>query len=289
MILCIYSLLTLIMVALSFLLGYHDIINGISFVFSALSTGGFAPLGDITTVATLFPMNMILIVSMVLGAMNFFMLAGLFKRRFREFLKSEFSLFVIIVISAIILSTVFIKISLYDSTFHVISAMSTTGFSYLPLTQFTDSFKMLLIILMFIGGASFSTAGGIKIYRLVLLLKTVKKAVVDTITSKDNPIKLFGKEYSNVEIIQTVALVFLMIIIIIISSFIITLYGFKPVDSMFEATSAIATTGISVGVVTPSIALELKWLFIFLMLIGRVEIIAFLIIFTRTKQPKPSA
>jgi trk system potassium uptake protein TrkH len=75
-----------------------------------------------------------------------------------------------------------------------------------------------------------------------------------------------------------------MIIIIFFSSFIVSSYGFRPVDSIFETTSAIATTGLSTGIVGPSLALELKWLFIFLMILGRVEILAFLIMFSRKKE-----
>jgi trk system potassium uptake protein TrkH len=139
---------------------------------------------------------------------------------------------------------------------------------------------------MFVGGASFSTAGGIKIYRFILLFKATKKAIVDSITEQDSKVKLFGKEYTNAEIIQSLALVILMIGIIFASSFIVSSYGFRPVDSIFETTSAIATTGISVGVVGPSLALELKWLFVFLMILGRIEILAFLIMFSRAKESK---
>jgi trk system potassium uptake protein TrkH len=286
LIISIYCSYTIVMIIIGYLFGYHDIVNLTSFIFSALSTGGLAPIGDIKILATQVPLNFILIISMVFGATNFLILAGLFKKRFKEFFKSEFSVFIIIAVFSICITTIFFNFSLFDSTFHIISAMSTTGFSYLPVQNFADGFKLFLIILMFIGGASLSTAGGIKIYRLILMIKATKKAVVDSITQQDSKVKLFGKEYSNAEIIQTATIIFLMIAIIFISSFIVSSYGFRPVDSIFETTSAIATTGLSAGVVTPFLALELKWLFIFLMILGRVEILAFLIMFSRAKESK---
>jgi trk system potassium uptake protein TrkH len=273
------------MIVSGFLLGYRDIINLTSFIFSALSTGGFAPIADITTVATQFPLNFILIISMILGATNFFVLAGLFKGKVKEFIKSEITVFIAIAIFSIFITTIFFHLSVFDSTFHIISAMSTTGFSYVTIQS--DSLKLFLVFLMFVGGASFSTAGGIKIYRFILLFKATRKVIVDSITEQDSKVRLFGKEYTNAEIIQSLALVILMIGIIFASSFVVSAYGhYRPIDSIFETTSAIATTGISAGVVGPSLALELKWLFVFLMILGRIEILAFLIMFSRAKEPK---
>lgn len=138
---------------------------------------------------------------------------------------------------------------------------------------------------MFVGGASFSTAGGIKIYRFLLLFKATKKAIVESITNQETAkVTLFGREYSNSELNQSMIIVLLMISFIFVSTLIVSLYGFHPIDSLFETTSAIATTGLSAGIVGPSLALELKWLFVALMILGRIEILAFFIIFSRTKE-----
>jgi len=286
LILLVYLTCTIVMICLGFLLGYRDIVNLISFIFSGLSTGGFAPLNDITKVATQFPLNFILIASMILGAANFFVLAGLFKRRFKEFFKSEISIFFIMVVISIAATIIIFRLSVFDSIFHIISAMSTTGFSYLSVQNFPGGLKILLIFLMFVGGASFSTAGGIKIFRFLLLFKAAKKAIVDSITKQNTQIKLFGKEYSNTDIIHAMVVVVAMAGLIFISAFIVSSYGHPPIDSVFEVTSAIATTGLSTGVVGPSLALELKWLFVLIMILGRVEILAFFIMFSKIKEPK---
>jgi trk system potassium uptake protein TrkH len=286
MILLIYMVFFVAMMIIGLLSGYRDVINLFSFIFSALSTGGFSPIVDITNVATQSPLGLILIVSMVLGASNFLILAGLFKLRFKEFLKSEVTVFLFMAFISISIVTIFFSYSLFDSTFHVISAMSTTGFSYLKVYDFSGNLKLFLVFLMFVGGASFSTAGGIKIYRFLLLFKVTKKVVTDSITQRDTTVKLFGKEYTNAELIQVVTMVILMAGIILISAAIVSSYGNSPIDSIFEVTSAIATTGLSVGIAGPSLAMELKWLFVLLMILGRIEILAFLIAFSRAKEPK---
>ncbi len=272
------------MVILSILLGYHNIVNAISFIFSAISTGGFAPISDITSVATTFPMNAVLVITMALGATNFFIIAGLFKRRFKEFFTSEFQVFLIMAIIAIGITVIFFKLSLYDAVFHIVSAMTTTGFSYLSVAGFTDGLKFFLVFLMLVGGASFSTAGGIKIYRFVLMIKSVRKAVYESITNREYPIKLFGREYTSSAINQAAVVVFLMIALVFFSAFIVSSYGYRPVDALFETTSAVATTGLSTGIITPSLQIELKWLFVVLMIFGRVEILPFFIMFSRTKE-----
>ena len=87
---------------------------------------------------------------------------------------------------------------------------------------------------MFIGGSSLSTAGGIKIFRLILMIKATKKVIAEKITQQKFKLKLFGREYTNAEIIQSLTIILLMGSVIIISSFILSLYGFKPLDSVFE-------------------------------------------------------
>jgi trk system potassium uptake protein TrkH len=283
LIILIYCAYTIILVIMSYLLGYHDIVKGISFVFSAISTGGFAPIKDITSVATQFPMNAILIISMVLGASNFFIIAGLFKKRFKEFFSSETSVFLVMAIFAISIAVIFFGLSAGEAVFHIISAMTNSGFSYVSVAQFSDGLKFFLIFLMLVGGASFSTAGGIKIFRFVLMIKTVRKAVSESITEREYKVRLFGKEYTDAAIIQAAMVVLLMIALVFFSAFIVSSYGFQPVDSLFETTSAVATTGLSTGIISPSLAIELKWLFVALMLLGRVEVLAFLIMISRIK------
>ncbi|MBN1861835.1 MAG: TrkH family potassium uptake protein [Candidatus Thermoplasmatota archaeon] len=285
-IILIYCIYTIIFTVAGIALGYHDVVKVISFIFSALSTGGFTPINDITSVATTFPMNIILVVTMVLGASNFFIIAGLFKGKFKEFITSETSVFLIMAIFAISIATIFFGLPIGDAVFHIVSGMTTTGFSYLSVAGFSDGLKLFFVFLMLVGGASFSTAGGIKIFRFVLMLKALQKTIYESVTGREYTIHLFGNKYTGASLNKAVVTVFLMISLVFFSAFIVSSYGFPLVDSLFETTSAVATTGLSTGIVRPSLAMELKWLFVVLMILGRVEIFAVLIMFSRIKETK---
>jgi trk system potassium uptake protein TrkH len=279
---------TAVMVCLGYAFGYHNLINLASAIFSAVSTGGFSPVNDFASLLSQTPLNIILPVCMVFGASNIIVFAGLSRKKFREFFNSETTVLLVFITAATIILTLFYKLPSYDAGFHVISAMTTTGFSYLPLAGWADSLKLLLVSLMFIGGASFSTAGGVKIYRIVLLLKSVPTTVSYAVTGREIKVHLFEKDYENSEILQAAIMVFLTAALIVVSSSIVSYYGFNLVDALFECTAAVATTGLSVGIATPSLALELKWLFMALMLVGRVEIIVFLVMFSRVKEKRAS-
>jgi trk system potassium uptake protein TrkH len=285
LIILVYCAYTSILIILSIVLGYHDVIKAVSFVFAAISTGGFTPISDITTVATTFPMNVILVIAMVLGASNFFVIAGLFKRRFKEFFTSETMVYLVNGVIAISIATIFFGLPLREAVFHTVSAMTNSGFSYVSVVLFSDGLKLFLVFLMLVGGASFSTAGGIKIFRFVLMLKAIRKAVYESITEHEYPIKLFGRKYSNANIIQAAVVVLLMSSLVFFSAFIVTSYGYNPVNALFETTSAVATTGLTTGIIRPSLELELKWVFVALMLLGRVEVLSFLIMISRVKSP----
>ncbi len=283
----IYSSFTAFMVAVGYLFGYHDLINLASLIFSAVSTGGFSPVPDLATLITQPPFNFIIPICMIFGASNLLVLAKLYNKKFRDFLNSETTFFLIIIAISTVLLVSFFGLPLYDSGFHVISALSSSGFSYISIIGLDDSLKLFLVALMFIGGASFSTAGGIKVYRFLLLIKSVPKALTFTVVGKDSKVRLFRKDYSNPEVIQAASMVFLTAGAVFIASFIVSYYGYEPINAIFDCTSALATTGLSTGVVGPSLVLELKWLFMFLMILGRVEIMVFLVMFANgKKQPR---
>jgi trk system potassium uptake protein TrkH len=285
----VYCLVTISMIIIGYGFGFHNLIDLSSIVFTAMSTGGFAPVNDIAPMIMQPPLNFIVPFCMVFGASNFLVLATLYRRRIREFLNSETTILLVIVAVATGLLIYIFKVPFYDAGFHVISAISTSGFSYISIASLNDSLKLFLVALMFIGGASFSTAGGIKIYRFLLVIKSIPKTVTFTIIGKDTKntkVNLLSKKYTYSEVMQAATMIFLTALVVFISSFVVSYYGYKPINAIFDCTSAMATAGLSAGVVGPSLAMELKWLFVFLMILGRVEIMVFLVALSRVKEPR---
>ncbi|MFH1511607.1 MAG: potassium transporter TrkG [Candidatus Woesearchaeota archaeon] len=286
LILAVYLSFSVALIISSVFFGFYDIVTLSSLVLSAISTGGFTPVADIGPIAHDIPMNAVLIFAMLVGASNFLVLAGLFMFKWKEFLKSEITFFVMMASVAVAFAVAFFDMGFFDSVFHVVSAMSTTGFSYLDIAILSTNIKLFFVALMFVGGASLSTAGGIKIYRFVLFFKLIQKTVHDSITAEPTRLRVFGRECSNQDIMHATVIVVSVILAVFFSAILLSGAGYSLVDSIFDATSAISTVGLGAGVVSHALAVKFKWLFIGLMLLGRVEIFSFFVMFSRAKEPK---
>jgi trk system potassium uptake protein TrkH len=116
----------------------------------------------------------ILSVGMILSALPFAFHYSIFTRgglRARRIISIEVAVFLTIIFAsiAIFFALTWGGIDIYNAIFHVISASTTTGYQYLDIHSLPTAPKLFLIILMLIGGATFSTAGGIKVGRFIIL------------------------------------------------------------------------------------------------------------------------
>lgn len=274
----IYVIFTIIFF-IFFILAGLDAINSLSITFTGISTGGFAPVSNLTTLLSIST-SIILSILMIFGAISFAVHYQLLRRKFRDSINPETVLLIGIIIVGSILLAVLQNLNLSDSFFHIISASSTAGFSYLSIGEFTVSSKLLIIALMFIGGSGFSTAGGLKIWRLIILLKSLPWTLSSFLSTKRTNLEVGKKQIEDSEVIMVFSFVLLAIVSIMTFSFIFTLYGFNLIDSMFELTSAFGTVGLSTGITSITLASPLKWCLIFEMILGRVEIMALLAFIT---------
>jgi trk system potassium uptake protein TrkH len=161
-----------------------------------------------------------------------------------------------------------------------ISAQTTTGFSSLPLTELDPGSKLALIVSMFIGGEVGSTAGGLKVLRLMMLLSLVRLLLQRTAipatghvsaTVGDSPL-----QSDEIYTVVTLLVVYLLVILVSWAAFLVS--GHAPLDALFDIVSAVATAGLSVGVVSATLEPGLKAVLCLDMLMGRVEVIAFLVL-----------
>ena len=84
-----------------------------------------------------------------------------------------------------------------SSVFHVVSASTTTGFQFIDLSQISITGKILLIVLMLIGGTAFSTAGGIKIARLLLIFQKLLYRKNYALTFNDKIILIYHHSFQQ--------------------------------------------------------------------------------------------
>lgn len=283
----IYVALTFILGAFAYFVGSNkNWINISVYMFSAISGGGFAPVADMTKDFVInTPLGYMMILGMILGATNLVILSKWFTFKFKETLKSEVPYYFGWIILCFLLIKFAFNLPFFDTIFHTVSANATTGFQYLNLGAQSDVLKVFFILFMLVGGTSLSTAGGVKIFRIILMFKAIHKSVHESITDEDKKITLFEKEYRNHEVVMHLVVMILYVGLITISAFILHFVGnYQFTDSLFVITSAATTTGLDVGIVNASLSAGLKWMLAVIMLLGRVEIFAFLIMFSRAKE-----
>ena len=214
---------------------------------------------------------------MIIGAISFTVHFKIFTGKFKKAINSESVVLIVIIIIFTALYALLTKSGVGIAFFQIASASSTTGYSFAGLTGSAINAKMLLFILMFIGGSSYSTAGGVKVISVVMFFKSIPWLLKGIISGDLDIFSFEGKEVKHLEILSYLSLILLTVTIITVCAFIFTFFGFSLVDSVFELTSAISNTGLSVGITGPSLPIILKLILIVLMIIGRIGIITLLV------------
>ncbi len=161
-----------------------------------------------------------------------------------------------------------------------VSAQSTSGFSSLDISNLDTAAQLLLIMAMLIGGSTGSTAGGLKLIRLLILIRLIQVSL-QRITAPPRAVllpRIGGLRIDEEDISAVLVLFGLWFGVIFISWWVFLLLGEPPLNSLFEVVSAMGTVGLSSGVTRPDLAPPLKVLLCINMLLGRLEIIALLVL-----------
>jgi trk system potassium uptake protein TrkH len=161
-----------------------------------------------------------------------------------------------------------------------VSAQTTTGFSTLDIAQLSPVAKGALIVSMGIGGSIGSTAGGIKILRLLIVVRLIQLALNRSALASHAVVttKLGGRPLEDADIIRTLLLIILFGIVILVSWLAFMAYGYDPINALFEVVSATGTVGLSTGITRQGLEPALKAILCADMLLGRLEVIALLVV-----------
>jgi len=292
----IYIAMTLTEMALLRLAGmplYDSICNSLS----CMATGGFSPQASSIMAYGSWRIDVIITVFMFLAGANFALHYKMFfldrKRHFRDS-EFRFYIFIILASTAIIVLWGGLEGDLLGriqlAAFQVVSIITTTGFATVDFDQWTVAAKFTLFLLMLIGACAGSTGGGIKVIRLLLVLKSAYRELLHILHPRAViPIKL--GDISVKEEILRPSNIFLAtyLSVFAIASLLLVLISFKhPQMDIETILSAVATTlgntGPGFGAVGPSLSFAHlpeggKMLLFFCMWIGRLEMIAALVLF----------
>jgi len=175
--------------------------------------------------------------------------------------------------------------ALHHAPILAFSAQTTAGFSSMELSQLPAAAKLVLIMSMAVGGGIGSTAGGFKILRLLMiisLLRVLLRRACVAMHAVVEP-RIAGRRMEETEIQEALLLVLLFVAVIIFSWLPFLFMGYHPLDSLFEVVSATGTVGLSAGVVAAEMPFFLKAILCMDMLLGRLEIFAWLVmVYPRT-------
>ncbi|MCI6798071.1 MAG: TrkH family potassium uptake protein [Spirochaetia bacterium] len=281
----IYVFLTAIQCVLLKIAGM-DFIDALSHAFSTLGSGGFSTKNLSIGFYNSAAIDCICTVFMFLAGVNFTMFFYLFKGKLNEIKKnSEFRAYAIIVSSFILAITLF-TLNSYKSfftalryaSFQVASIISTTGFSTFDYTLWVPAAQFFIFVLFFIGGSSGSTGGGIKVVRWVILTKQLQNELMKTLHPHGIfTIRLNQKVGRKDVVFSVAAFIACYALVVLITTFAGTCCNLDIFTAFSGALSMIANIGPAFGSLGPScnyagIAQGLKWIYMFTMLAGRLEL-----------------
>ena len=287
--LIVYSILTGFGIIVLGLLG-AGWFNSVIYSLSAVSTGGFSPHdASLAGLNSSWLQAMVILLSMA-GAIPLVLYFRSFKEGGRVLIRDRQlqGLFIAGLVAALLMAWFLFTQdgfswiqALRHGALNAFSAQSTAGFSTLDISQISTGAKLTLIFSMLLGGGAGSTAGGIKILRLLILAQVLyiflqrpsmpRQAVAEATLGR--------RRLETDEIQNALSIVFVFLASIGISWLVFVGMGHNPLDSLFEVVSAIGTVGLSTGISAPDLHPILKGVLCADMLLGRLEIIAWLVLF----------
>jgi len=293
----IYIIITLASIGLVLLSGV-PLWDAVNLALTAIATGGFSVHSAGIPYYQNHLLELLLVPVMLAGAMPFKLYYLMYSHRKVSFFgdRQAVALLALTLIGFLVLTADFVFLmgrdlftALREGIFMATAGITSTGFQNTSLHVWPAVTTLFLVMFMFIGGSSGSTAGGLKISKVILGLEGLAwwfrrifvsgKAIV--------PFRHEGrtgqKNIAEIEVSKNMLVIILYFVSVFFCTIAILHFEAQTtVDSskvIFEVVSAFCNNGISTGFVNPDMSFGSKWAFIFLMWFGRLEIVPVLVLF----------
>lgn len=272
--------------------GGMDFYNALNHSFATLATGGFSTYNASIAGQSAY-IQYIIIFFMFVAGTNFSLHYHWLRGDFKSVIKSkEFQFYVamVFVSSVVIFTDVY---SLYegavepaarDVLFQVLAIVTTTGFATADFEQWSTGTQILLLALMFSGGMAGSTSGGMKVIRIMLLLKFAYNQFIKVLHPRAIvPIKIGDSRIDDKVIHDVLGFFVLYIFILGGSTYLLIIFGLDFETAIGSAVTAVNNIGPGLNLTGPTDNFGFlpdisKWLLSFLMLVGRLEVLTVIIL-----------
>jgi trk system potassium uptake protein len=292
----IYTALTAAEILLLIITGM-PVFDALCTSFSTLSTGGFSTHNNSMAVFTTPGIRIILTLFMFLAGTNMTVVYFGTKGEFKKVIENnEFVFYTIIsavfcvLISAVLILNGNFKIgdSLINGSFHVISIITSTGFYTNNYGLWGDFIILILFILMFTGGMTGTPSGGIKGVRLLIMTRNNRMELRRLIHPNAYiPVRVNRKIIHQNVVNNVLVFVTLYFLILCGSAMIVSLMGYDIITSFSTSASMLGNIGPALGSLGPfsnysELPVAGKWFMTGLMLLGRLELMTVLILFSKS-------
>jgi trk system potassium uptake protein TrkH len=265
---------------------------------SAFNNAGFDIFGSFRSLASYQGDSLVLLVTaalIFLGGISFLVLSDLFRARGFTELSLDSRIVLLTTVSLLALGTIVMLLTefrdpdtigalpvpqkLLNAFFQSVTAR-TAGFSTVNMANVADYALFFTMLLMFVGGASGSTAGGIKVNTFGVIIATVWSAI----RGKEHA-GAFGREFSAQQIHRALAVAMLALALLSLVVFLLTVTeDFRFLDILFETVSAFGTVGLSTGI-TPGLSVAGRLIVTATMFVGRLGPLALVLSLIQHQHP----
>ena len=276
------------------MLGGMSFYESLIHTFGTVGTGGFSSRNASVGAFNSHYIYFVISIFMIASGVNFSLYYELYRGRLATVFKNaEFRVYIGIVTAATVLVVMNIW-GRYDSIaeafqhalFQVSSIITTTGYATTDFDLWPDFSKVILFLLMFVGGSAGSTGGSIKVIRIIILFKLMKREVSKLLHPRALlPIQVNGKMLTSNIIAGVTGFFFLYLLLFVGGTLLISLENIGIVSAASSVAATLGNIGPGFDFVGPTKTYALfsdpsKWLFSLMMLFGRLELFTMFLLIT---------
>ena len=271
------------------------VLHSLWLAITAFDTGGFAPMAESVSYYNSIPIEMFLMLLMILGSVSFVIHAEVWKGRLQSFfgdIEIRTMIIWLLVMTVVVAASLSASALFSDlpamirrGLFMVVSAFSTTGLQNVTTNQLTTVFSsgafLALALIMAVGGSAGSTSGGVKLYRVGIIFKSIVSTVKEAVSPSSARVVVsynhLGRRVLSSDAVKEAMTVFVLFVITYsVGALVGIAHGYEASQAIMESVAMTSNGGVITGIVTPGMSPSLETFYIFQMWAGRLEFVTLL-------------